>query len=328
MKIKFIFVFVLFNFLKIRLIQLKRELISLGWWRVILICLFVILSGWFIYKEMKIFPGCYYITGFIGLITAMIHIYRKDKIFILITGAETLKIYFAEYAFFSIPVLVLMALTIHWYCLFALLCFDFVLSFINYTPQQKNRGGYTFSFIPKDNFEWISGIRKNSWFLSGLYLLALALLKYPYASLFILWIMLAIIASFYKECEPFDIINLSELPPKLFILQKLKLHFKSYFVFSIPILAGYCIFHIQTVWEALIIFVLSLINLSLFILSKYAVYEPKQDLSANNLLVTLIHLCMLVPVIGQFLFPVPLLMSIRAYRKSLHNLNLYLDAYY
>lgn len=318
----------IFYFIKTRLNQLKREMIAIGRWRLILILLFLILGGWFVFKKMNKSPDYYYTTALFVLIILIIHVYRKDKRFIKITGSNPPKIYFFEYTFFSIPLLVLMSFTIRWYCLFILLGFNVFISFIDYTPPQTIRGGYSFSFIPKNNFEWISGIRKNLWILSGLYLLALALLKYPYASLFILWIMLAVIASFYKECEPFDIINLSEFPPKLFIIQKLKLHFKSYIIFSLPILVGYGIFHLNTAWEALIIFILSLINFFLFILSKYAIYEPGQDLSANNLLVTIIHLCMLVPVIGQFLFPVPLLMSIRAYRKSLHNLNLYLDAYY
>lgn len=300
----------------------------MGWWRSVLIFLLFLCSGWFMYKQMNISPGCYYMTGLIALSTALIHIYRKDKRFLLTTGIKVTKTYFAEYTFFSIPFLVLMAFSIHWYCLFILLVFYLMISTVNYTYRQKARNRYTLPFLPEKNFEWISGIRKNLLPLSGLYLLALVLLKYPYASLLVLWIMLAIIASFYQECEPSEVINLPELPPPLFILQKLKLHLVTYLLFSIPILSGYSIFHIHTAWEACIIFILSLINLSLFILSKYALYEPSQNLSANNLLVTIIHLCMLVPVIGQFLFPVPLLMSARAYRRSLNNLKPYLDAYH
>lgn len=277
---------------------------------------------------MRSSPSCYYMIGLISATALFIQIYRKDKRFLSTTGMDTFKIYFSEYTFFSIPLLILIAFSPCWYCLFILPALFAVISLVTFSPNRKIQTLYTLPFIPYTNFEWISGMRKNLWSVLILYLLAFYLFRYPYASLFVLWIMLGIIASFYKECEPFNIINLSELPPKKFIHTKLKLHLRLYILFTLPIMVGYCIFQIQTAWAALIIFVLLLINLSLFIVSKYAIYKPTKILSANNSLITVIHMCMIIPVIGQFLFPVPLLMSIRAYRKSLHNLKQYLDAYH
>lgn len=277
---------------------------------------------------MNIYPNCLYVTGFLILVVFSIHLFRKDKHFILTTGSSPMWIYISEYTFFTLPLLLVMLISSHWYCVFLLFPVYLIISLFNYMPKSKMLHRNPFIFIPDQNFEWKAGVRKNLWIILFIYLLAIGLLYYKYASLIILWLLLAVIASFYQECEPLNILELQELPSNRFISHKIKLHLKSYMLFSSPIIVGSLLLHPDTTWIALFIFVLSLVNLSLFILSKYALYEPRRNLSANNFLNTLIHLSILIPVVGPFLFPIPLLMSIRAYKRSLYNLKYYLDAYH
>src|SRR5699024_10932148 len=122
--------------------------------------------------------------------------------FLMMTGIARAKIYITEYHFFSLPILIAIALSVHWYCLFILTASYFLFSVCPCRSIMLN-GKLRFSFplILKDNFEWISGFRKNIGSLSFFYLLALALLCYPYASLYALWLLLGIVGTFYRECE-------------------------------------------------------------------------------------------------------------------------------
>ncbi|HEX5555884.1 MAG TPA: hypothetical protein VFX43_21755 [Chitinophagaceae bacterium] len=311
------------RFLKIRILQVGRELSSLGWWRTVVLLAVLAVGGIAIYRQTGLYPNCLYVTAVAALVVLGIHLYRKDKEFILLTGTDPMKIYVAEYAFFSVPVFILMLFTEHWYCAILLLAVYFLLSLIRYTPGKKTRTGYAPAIIPRDNFEWMAGIRGNLPVILVLYVAALGLLIYPYASIFVLWLLLGLIASFYQWCEPSDILQLAELPPKGFIRRKLKSHLKGYLFFSAPILIGYVIFQPATAWVALVIYAISFINLAFFILSKYAVYQPCHSSPAGNVLTSVIHFCMFVP----FLLPLPLLMCLRAYKKSQHQLKEYLDAY-
>lgn len=314
-------------FLRLRILQIRRELLQLGWWRAGILLVICFFGGVALYQQLRLFPRCLYVTGLLAIAVGMIHLSRKDKTFVLMTGESPARIFFAEYAVFSVPVFILMLLTPFWYLPLALLATYAGLSVLYYRPYQKTGFTRSFSFLPPDNFEWESGIRINFWVLLLLYLAAIGFSVYAYVSLYILWLLVAVIASFYQECEPLQILGTWEMPPREFVHRKVRSHLKCYLVFCAPIILAYVICHPRTSWLAVLVVVLSCVNLSFFILSKYAIYEPQRKLTANATLVSVIHLFMLVPMAGPFLFPVPLVMGIRAYRKSLHQLKYYLNAY-
>ena len=72
-----------------------------------------------------------------------------------------------------------------------------------------------------------------------LYILALGLSFYQYASLFFLWLMLSVIASFYNESEPLNVLLAKELTAKKFIRLKIFTHLKLYLIVFIPVLFVY-----------------------------------------------------------------------------------------
>lgn len=314
----------IFRFLWIRLLQLQRSFATLSWWHWVFMGVFGSLFGAILYRQMNVYPNGLYATGFLVLILISVHTYRTDSAFISLTGINYRKIFTAEYIFFSLPVLIIIFFSTGWYGGFILLAACFGIPFIPFYNSQRIRKPHSVWFIPPDNFEWNAGMRKNGWYFLVLYPVGLALLFYPYASLFILWLMLSMVASFYIECESWPVLQGKELAPARFLKEKLTTHLKLYCLLSLPLVVGYMIFHFSTAWVALLVYVISMINVAFFILSKYAVYSPNEKLSSNNIIVSLVHLCMVIP----FLLPLPLLMSIRAYRKSLANLENYLDAYH
>lgn len=315
------------SFISIRLLQGFRELKTLGWWRVAVLLVVMLGAAIAFYRQMQLFPGCLYAAGVVAAVVSVIHLSRKDQKFMLLTGSVPLKIYLAEYTFFSLPVLLIMVFSPHWYLAPALVVWYLGLSRVYRVPLRKIRSIRTFPLIPRDNFEWRSGIRTNLWPLLVLYLLCLGFLSYAYVSLFVLWILMAFIIPFYQEFEPLEILGCWELDPRAFLRKKITSHLWFFLLVTAPVMVGYGLFHPGEAWIALVVWLLSLINLAFFILSKYAAYTPGGKMPGGNFPVSLVHLSMLVPVAGPFLFPLPLLMGIRAYRKSLVTLKPYLDVY-
>ncbi|MTI32384.1 hypothetical protein [Xanthovirga aplysinae] len=178
-------------------------------------------------------------------------------------------------------------------------------------------------FIPITNFEWRSGLRKNFYAILPIYLLALSLSFFPYVSLLLLWVFSFFLSSFYMECEPLDILLArSEDSAQSFIKEKLREHLQLYIFITFPIVLLYGIFHFGSFWIPLVVYLLSLINICYFILSKYASYEPNMILKAN----TVLHVMVSFGIFLPFLLPLSLILCIRNYFISIEKLKYYLDA--
>jgi len=313
-----------FPFIRVRLTQLKREVILLGpLYSLFYLGLFT-LAGLLLHHQMNRLPNAYYGLVLISLVILSIQINRTDKRFVATTVSSPALIFFNEYLFFSIPVFIIILLSIHWYLFFPLIVLCYVISLINYQPR-KRTGRIPFTrYIPSDNFEWIAGFRKHGWYILLVYVMALAFLPAKFVSLLLLWLILGILSSFYQECEPLSILQAKELNSKSFIRDKIRNHLKVYILFSLPIILGYSVLNMETAWVAWLLFLLAIINLCFFILSKYSNYEPNIRIKSNGILIGLALISMLIP----FFLPLPMLMSIRAYNKSKKNLQPYLDAYH
>ena len=311
------------RFFTVRWRQLMREAAAVGGWRLLILLAITAAVALLLYQQMQVFPNCLVVTGLLTGCLAAVHLQRNDLFFIDTTGLSVRGVLRTEYIVGSLPALLLLFLSPYPYCGFILLAAGLFLPFLRFRKSKGLRGVRPVPWIPHQNFEWIAGLRKNRWLLLPLYGGALLLLPYAYVSLFLWWLMTTVVSSFYSECEPQLFLQLPEQPPARFLKDKLRLHLRVYAVCSLPVLGGYLIFHPADAWVVVLAYLFSLINLTFFLLSKYAAYVPDQKHTGQTNLASLLHLLMLVP----FLCPLPLVMSIRAYAKAKQNLKPYLHAY-
>ncbi len=311
------------NFLRLRLIQLAREIEALGIFRALLCLGLLFAAGFGFYRQMQSYPNRIYAIALAMLVILTIQIRRNDKKFISTMVTCPTLIYFSEYLFFSLPLLIIVIAAARWSYAIPYLLLCILISLISYRHKPKAGIINLSGIVPADAFEWIAGIRKHSWYILPLYLCAIALVFVKFASLFLLIMVLSAIASFYQECEPLNILQVKELSAKRFIWKKLKSHVKLYLLSAAPIIAGYCLFNPETAWVAMLIFILSTINLCFFILSKYALYQPGIKLTSNSVATGIALISMFIP----FLLPLPLIMCLRDYNRALSNLDHYLNAY-
>ena len=158
--------------LKIRLIQLKREIIKLGFLYTLFSILLLLLGGFILYNQFNSYPNVLFVLAIITVVVSTIHIDRKDKRFIAKITTKPKSIFLIEYLFFSIPVFILLILSKYWFFSILLIFGYCSLIFIKYNRLPKV-GIINYSkFIPSSNFEWIAGFRKYFWRIAIIYLLA------------------------------------------------------------------------------------------------------------------------------------------------------------
>lgn len=312
------------KFLKIRLIQIKREMENLGILYSLVSFILIAAVGFMFYNQIKNYPNYLYATALAIFVVLNIHVNRKDKRFISINCEYSRLIYLSEYLFFSIPLFIIIITSSRWYSLLILLSSYMAISFIDYESKKKV-GIINFSkVIPYHNFEWRSGLRKYFWYILLIYTLAVGLLFIKFVSLFLFWILVGCFALFYQECEPLNILQINEMPAQRFIQWKIKGHLLLFVILSLPIMAGYILFNPDHIWITSLVYSASLLNFILFILLKYSSYEPNAILPGSAMIGISIAYC---SIIMPFLLPIPLIMCVRGLKKSLSNLDYYLNAY-
>lgn len=304
----------------IRLLQIKRELKDTGAGVIILSVIFLLLIE-VSYITFQNTPNAYSLTLSLFLICIFFQIVRKDKSFIYnhIENPEK-EIYF-EYLILTFPFSITSLLTENRICFPVLLVLLSVVPFIKYSPGQKTHFKNISEKIPASNFEWISGFRKTFSYLIPIYFLAAAFCWFKLISLFLLWFVTVIIASFYNENEPLRILKAGGYSSAAFLKHKLFTHSKYLSIIYSPLLIVNLIFNLEY-WPLIMLFIPAQIVLLCFaICLKYALYRPGINSPSNNIILTLVAFGCVVP----FLLPVPLVMTIIYYKKALINLNNYLS---
>lgn len=259
------------------------------------------------------------------LLIITIHFSRNDKKFISEIFHQKAKlVHLLEYNLLILPIsfllifgdfpasflLVHLAVSIISLIQFKVVSFSFLNTYL------------LFKFIPKSNFEWRSGMRKSQWLIASMYLLCIGLGFKFYGSFIILGLIIFMFYSFYLEFEPANVLILSELSPKAFILNKLLVHFKILMIFISPILVFYFVKYPEYLQFYLPLLAMYLLNYLVFILNKYKSYIPNGYNNSNFGIVIMQFLGMFYP----YLFPISLILAIVFYKKSIKNLSKYLYA--
>jgi hypothetical protein len=312
------------NLLKLRFIQAQRIFKSVGLLYCILIfcCYAIILLKLF---KSNTFEKHQIASIILFLSILSIHSARSDKRFIYATFHEkSFQIFICEYNLIILPFSFTFLFTPNYYLFFATHLAVSIISFfeIKILNLSFSSTYVIFSFIPKQLFEWRSGMRSNQFQILSLYILAIGLGFKFYGSFVILGIITFIISNFYNEAEPKNILLLNHSNSKEFIREKLISNLKFYLIFISPILCLYFIKYPKYFIFYLPLLVIYILNFLVFILNKYKSYLPNKLNNSNKVIVSMMLIGMFIP----FLFPLSIILVFVYYKKSVINLNRYFNA--
>lgn len=301
---------------RVRLHQLRRQLNSLGiFYALILLAAlcFAIFYTFLAYREKE--KSLYVFVASI-FILAGIHFSRSDKQFVDRHVDRPVQNMFTEYVVFSLPFTLPALFTSQWFYFPLWVCACFLIAHIKVSFRQRTRFPHLSKIIQPENFEWLSGLRKNLVSLILLWLLAIATSRVRILPLIFLWFMIVTITSFYQQCESLQVLFASSQSPRKLITQKIRSAIALTLLFLVPILVINSIFN-PTLILVNAIFLFVQITIIIFaILLKYTTYLPNENLKGNTILMSAVTIGALVP----YLLPIPVIMCFRNYGRSIKNL--------
>ncbi len=256
------------------------------------------------------------------LIIFGIHFSRNDHQFLeQLRGKAKAKYLIAEYLLVLSPFWIysiFISTAISPVFILSCICLGFVPAF----PFSRKISLFKVDFIPNRYFEFKAGIRNAPLTWIGIYTLSLLGFLHPGAAILSWLLMLLALPEFYRESEPWPLLMVSNLSPNAFLWVKWRLHFLFLGLMSIPGLLIILIFHTHLWWICLSFLLLLAFNVFFNIVCKYGFYEQGETSSSNQTWLSIGIICMLLPP----LLPLPLIMSILFYRKSITKLSYYFYA--
>ncbi len=241
---------------------------------------------------------------------------RNDKVFFKLIQAKTYWIFFIEYSILTIPIIVYFVLHYAWISSLLLIFGLFLIPFFKQTLQTETTGFGTFDLLPPEAFEWKSGFRLQ---YLGILIVWIGSLVFSFHFLAVLvgiFLLLLISTQFYTQAEDIDWIRLYHLKPTKFLLRKMQLYAKLFFILISPLSLAFLVFHLELYYLIVAVWAAAACLIVFVILGKYAFYEPKKDLTLLQWIYWFVAFCIFVP----FLVPVPLFLGFRFYRKAIRNL--------
>ena len=225
-----------------------------------------------------------------------------------------------EYQLFLLPVSIPILLTSYWYGFFLLHALVFIIPFVDTTRKIQ----FKFLFITKyfkNDYIFISGIRKNLFVLVPLVLIALLLSPLKLFPLVALFMVNAIVFSFYEVNESVQMIQASNKTPKQFLSELLSSAAVKLFLVNAPVLIINTIFNYDLFLFNLYFLLYNLLMLATVIVLKYADYEYKKQ--GNSIQIKLI--IMILGLFIPYLSPLTLMFYAQSRAEAIKNLNKYLD---
>lgn len=308
----------MFVLIKIRWLQVKRELIQLGVLYSLIVgaglAVLLFLSYTFINQPQY---SMYVMIGIVATILS-IHLNRKDISFINKQVPLPIANIFFEYLILCLPFILMMIFSAKALLVFPLLLSLILVSLIKTKNTYRTALPFLSAIVKPLSTEWLSGIRRNQWVIIPCYLATIATLGFKIVPLVFIWVMTATITSFYVECESKQEFYLFSSAKQLFWF-KIKSALLLYSKYVLPLLIINSCINTDAILINLIFFISQLILILLAVALKYSMFTPNSILSGNNVIMSIAVIASAIP----FLFPVPLLMAIRSYRKALSNLSTY-----
>jgi hypothetical protein len=309
--------------LRVRLLQLWRELQQLGWRHKILFA-FLFIGLLVVCSQTYQNPKLYWaVPAVLITISAFAQISRPDRNFIFLHLAKPRLVILTEYMGLAIPFIIPAFFSPFWYCIFVLPPGFYGITFLKVNFKFKTRFTFLGKFLPFSAFEWIAGFRETLPGFVLLYAAALALCWVKGLPIILLWICGFLIVSFYQHCEPVAMLRAYEISSRNFLRRKIKSHCCLFVSLSLPVLVLQSLFHPIMALAGLLFLVLQVCVLSFTILLKYSTYEPETTRSSNMLLISFAQLSILLP----FFLLLPIALLARNYRLAKQNSTYYLPCW-
>lgn len=308
---------------KIRLKQIQRAILEIGFLRIILLILLFGFAVIYMYVLSSKLQNSVYVTSFMIFVVVLIQTRRQDKKFSRIHFKHFRLTFFIEYIFLSIPLFICLAIHSHLIVIYVLFFLLFGITWINIKPKNQNLNTAIQKWIPENCFEWKAGIRKTLFWIVPLWIIGFATSFYIGSVPITIFILGITFLSFYENGEPYQMILSFELSSNQFLLLKLKAQVAIFSIVVLPLVALFIIFHPELWYIPVAEYLVFISLLSYTILVKYAYYEPNSRSAAAQTFVAIGALGAIIPVF----LPIVWLMSGRFYFKSVDKLNFYLNDY-
>ncbi len=306
----------------IRLKQLYRSLKDIGLLRFILLIAIItfLISALFI-KSADYTNALYISLGF-NLLILIIHIKRKDKLFLKSHFTNYKTVMLTEYIILSAPVIAALIANNQFKPLIIFISIALTVN-IDSKPQNRSYNSWLQKLIPNDSIEFKSGTRRYLIVLAAIWITGIAASFYTATIPVVMFIIGIIVLSFYEQCEPLQILTSYELSSKKLMALKIKRHFQIYTVIMIPMVILFIAFN-HTLWYIVATEYIVLLTLHIYAITvKYALYKPNVKSQAAQTLVAIGAIGALIAP----LLPLTIIMGIRFYIKSINNLNQHLNDY-
>lgn len=302
--------------LKIRFYQLKRDLGILFFPILILTsCI-----SFFAFNHPE--KVGYYVVALITYLFYSFHKTRGDLSFAYkhfnFTRAQIIN----EYQLFLLPFSIPILFTDYWCVFFILHAFVFVIPFIDSTRKIQFKILFITKYF-KNDYIFISGIRKNLFVLVPLILIAFVLSPLKLFPLVALFIFNAVVFSFYEVNESVQMIQAFNKTPKHFLSEKLSSAVFKLAIINSPILIINTVFNFDLFLFNLYFLFYNLLMLATVIVLKYADYQYKKQ--GNSIQIKLI--IMIFGLFLPYLAPLTIIFYFQSRTEALKNLNNYLDDY-
>lgn len=310
-------------FLRFRLRQSGKFICEIPVIYLIAITGILLIPGIALYQFTKELTGCLIIAALLLTLLALFQLGRKDYHFIFLAERNAWKVFCMDYILLSLPFFIIILINSFWYISLAIIIGCLGVSFIKQPFHRTKKGIDSPEWIPAEAFELRSGIRKYGGLLLVLYISAWIGLLLPFASLASFWFLTVILSDLFRFSEPVQILCAQELPANRFLHRKLFLYLKLFFCAIIPVCAIYTFLYPEHWWLILTFLAAISLNISLFIVNKYAHYLPGTKITGGQVPLTIAVISIFLPV----LLPVILFFLIKNYLAARRTLTTYLYAY-
>ncbi|MBI1184962.1 hypothetical protein GC194_11865 [bacterium] len=247
---------------------------------------------------------------------------RKDHHLLQLASLKSAMVYGFLYLVISLPVMLMFLLFGHYYLLAALLA---VCALVPFMPGKKISIDHWFinlgNFLPKEYFEWRSGLRQYGLALIVLFISGLALSVFRGAVPVIIFFITLNTAVFYLHAESKELLTAMSSSAKGLLFRKIKGFLLIFYLLILPLVLLDLYFHPELWPVILYVIVVSFFAGTNAILFKYAAYRQGERFDNNIAIQSLMTAFFLLPV----LFPVPIVMAIINFKKSIKNLSLYFE---
>jgi hypothetical protein len=300
--------------LKIRFFQLKRDL---GFLFFVIIALASCIS-FLVFNHQK--QVGFYAAGIVVYLFYNFHKNRRDIAFMAKHFEKAKSQILVEYQLFLLPVSIPCLFTNYWYCFFILHLFVCIVPFLNI----KSKYDFKFSFITrffKDDYIFISGVRRNLVLLIIFFLLALALSPLKLFPLVALFLFNNVMFSFYEANESVQMLQASQKTPKQLMASLLNSGVKKIVLVNFPILLINSIFNPDLWMFNMYFFAYNVLILASVIALKYESYQFKTPSSNHQIKLIVMILGLFIP----YLFPLAIIFYAQSRAGAIKNLSHYLD---